>query len=126
MGTRSVLQAFEKYQKERVAFVTSVAEMAKSPQVSDPLRLTHAGFDSAKTHTYLCSPKFLRFSDSFLDLNIIDILLVLEFNGAVMIPSPDYFYNCLNYVFCLQNVEALQQAGAMALLRPLLLDNVPR
>jgi len=26
----------------------------------------------------------------------------------------------------LQNVEALQQAGAMSLLRPLLLDNVPR
>ena len=25
-----------------------------------------------------------------------------------------------------QNIEALQQAGAMALLRPLLLDNVPR
>jgi hypothetical protein len=25
----------------------------------------------------------------------------------------------------LQNVEALQQAGAMSLLRPLLLDNVP-
>ena len=28
--------------------------------------------------------------------------------------------------FLLQNVEALQQAGAMSLLRPLLLDNVPR
>ena len=26
----------------------------------------------------------------------------------------------------LQNIEALQQAGAMQLLRPLLLDNVPR
>lgn len=25
-----------------------------------------------------------------------------------------------------QNIEALQQAGVMALLRPLLLDNVPR
>ncbi|KAK9808858.1 hypothetical protein WJX72_005235 [[Myrmecia] bisecta] len=55
MGTRSVLQVFEKYQKERVAFVSAVAEMAKAPQ----------------------------------------------------------------------NIEALQQAGAMALLRPLLLDNVP-
>lgn len=29
-------------------------------------------------------------------------------------------------VVVLQNVEALQQAGAMSLLRPLLLDNVPR
>lgn len=28
--------------------------------------------------------------------------------------------------FMTQNIEALQQAGAMALLRPLLLDNVPR
>jgi hypothetical protein len=56
MATRAVLQAFERYQKERVAFVTAVAEMAKSPQ----------------------------------------------------------------------NIEALQQAGAMALLRPLLLDHVPR
>ena len=27
---------------------------------------------------------------------------------------------------CVQNIEALQQAGAMQLLRPLLLDNVPR
>ncbi|KAA6426063.1 MAG: sperm-associated antigen 6 [Trebouxia sp. A1-2] len=55
MGTRAVLQVFERYQKERVAFVSAVAEIAKSPQ----------------------------------------------------------------------NVEALQQAGAMSLLRPLLLDNVP-
>ncbi|EFJ51264.1 hypothetical protein VOLCADRAFT_109629 [Volvox carteri f. nagariensis] len=55
MATRAVLQTFERYQKERVAFVTAVAEMAKNPQ----------------------------------------------------------------------NIEALQQAGAMALLRPLLLDNVP-
>jgi hypothetical protein len=56
MATRAVLQTFERYQKERVAFVSAVAEMAKNPQ----------------------------------------------------------------------NIEALQQAGAMALLRPLLLDNVPR
>jgi hypothetical protein len=34
MATRAVLQAFERYQKERVAFVSAVAEMAKSPQVS--------------------------------------------------------------------------------------------
>mmetsp|Transcript_1623 Transcript_1623/g.3749 ORF Transcript_1623/g.3749 Transcript_1623/m.3749 type:complete len:518 (+) Transcript_1623:254-1807(+) len=52
---RGVLQVFEKYQKERVAFVTSVAEMANRPQ----------------------------------------------------------------------NIEALKNAGAMALLRPLLIDNVP-
>lgn len=33
MATRAVLQTFERYQKERVAFVTGVAEMAKNPQV---------------------------------------------------------------------------------------------
>jgi hypothetical protein len=33
MATRAVLNTFEKYQKERVAFVTQVAEMAKNPQV---------------------------------------------------------------------------------------------
>lgn len=33
MATRAVLQCFERYQKERVAFVSSIAEMAKSPQV---------------------------------------------------------------------------------------------
>jgi hypothetical protein len=32
MATRAVLQTFEKYQKERVAFVSQVAEMAKNPQ----------------------------------------------------------------------------------------------
>jgi hypothetical protein len=56
MATRAVLQTFERYQRERVAFVSAVAEMAASPA----------------------------------------------------------------------NVQALQQAGAMALLRPLLLDTVPR
>lgn len=34
-------------------------------------------------------------------------------------------YNLIIQIF-MQNIEALQQAGAMALLRPLLLDNVPR
>lgn len=34
MATRAVLQVFEKFQKERVAFVSAVAEMAKNPQVS--------------------------------------------------------------------------------------------
>ena len=33
MATRAVLQTFERYQKERVSFVSTVAEMAKSPQV---------------------------------------------------------------------------------------------
>jgi len=33
MSQRLVLQVFEKYQKERVAFVTAVAEMATRPQV---------------------------------------------------------------------------------------------
>ena len=33
MATRAVLQTFERYQKERVAFVTAVAEMAKNAQV---------------------------------------------------------------------------------------------
>lgn len=32
MSTRAVLQVFERYQKERVAFVTAVAEMASRPQ----------------------------------------------------------------------------------------------
>ena len=55
-ATRAVLQVFEKYQKDRVAFVQTVAELATRPQ----------------------------------------------------------------------NVEPMQSAGVMALLRPLLLDNVPR
>lgn len=38
MSQRLVLQVFEKYQKERVAFVTSVAEMATRPQVRPPAR----------------------------------------------------------------------------------------
>ena len=49
MGTRAVLQVFERYQKERVAFVSAVAEISKSPQVRDsachflsPLRLAKA------------------------------------------------------------------------------------
>jgi hypothetical protein len=43
MATRAVLQTFERYQKERVAFVSAVAEMAKSPQVgSKPQRLSAA------------------------------------------------------------------------------------
>ena len=55
-STRAVLQVFEKYQKDRVAFVQTVAELATRPQ----------------------------------------------------------------------NIEPMQSAGVMALLRPLLLDNVPR
>ena len=55
-STRAVLQVFEKYQKDRVTFVQTVAELATRPQ----------------------------------------------------------------------NIEPMQAAGIMALLRPLLLDNVPR
>lgn len=33
MATRAVLQVFERYQKERVTFVSTVAEMSKNPQV---------------------------------------------------------------------------------------------
>lgn len=55
MGTRAVLQVFEAYQKARVNFVQTVADLATRPQ----------------------------------------------------------------------NIEALQQADVMSLLRPLLLDNVP-
>jgi len=32
----------------------------------------------------------------------------------------------LHFLHFPQNIESLQQAGVMALLRPLLLDNVPR
>lgn len=34
MGTRAVLQVFERYQKERVAFVSAIAELSKSAQVA--------------------------------------------------------------------------------------------
>lgn len=81
MGTRAVLQVFEKYQKERVAFVTAIAELSKSPQVGEA--------------------------------------------GACRLILPARLLQVLTVVV-LQNVEALQQAGAMSLLRPLLLDNVPR
>ena len=81
MGTRAVLQVFEKYQKERVAFVSAVAELSKSPQVRKTAHAVRSSsFRAFAVYTYLV----------------------------------------------LQNVEALQQAGAMSLLRPLLLDNVPR
>ena len=44
MGTRSVLQVFETYQRERVTFVTAVAEMAKSPPVRASAALLRAPF----------------------------------------------------------------------------------
>ena len=51
MATRAVLQTFEKYQKERVAFVTAVAEMAKNPQVgeSDPVAMSFHMFQLSST-----------------------------------------------------------------------------
>jgi hypothetical protein len=82
MATRAVLQTFEKYQKERVAFVSAVAEMAKNPQV--------------------CCSNWGAVDEA----------------GLRVSPLASHMP--------LQNIEALQQAGAMALLRPLLLDNVPR
>lgn len=33
MGSRAILTVFEKYQRERVAFASEVAELAKNPQV---------------------------------------------------------------------------------------------
>lgn len=38
-----MLQTFEKYQKERVAFVSAVAEMAKNPQVRARLKCQDQG-----------------------------------------------------------------------------------
>jgi hypothetical protein len=85
MAVRAVLQTFERYQKERVAFVSAVAEMAKNPQVRAPAAA--------------CSIKLF----------------------GICKGSPVVW----GFV-CVQNIEVLQQAGVMALLRPLLLDNVPR
>ncbi len=88
MATRAVLQVFERYQKERVSFVTQVAEMAKNPQVRR-------------------GPGRARWRGSHW--------------GSAQDGSPG-----TGDLTTAQNIEALQQAGAMALLRPLLLDNVPR
>lgn len=77
-----MLQVFEKYQKDRVTFVQTVAELATRPQVR-----SSADLEAASSHL-----------------------------GASLTRAPNV----------LQNIEVLQQAGVMALLRPLLLDNVPR
>ena len=82
MSARAVLSSFERYQKERVAFVKSVAEMAKAAQVG---------------------------TFSF---------------GVGCSHSRPLIYNYAKHA--MQNIEALHQAGAMQLLRPLLLDNVQR
>ena len=37
-STRAVLQVFEKYQKDRVAFVQTVAELATRPQNIEPMQ----------------------------------------------------------------------------------------
>ena len=47
-STRAVLQVFEKYQKDRVAFVQTVAELATRPQNIEPMQ--SAGVGSAETH----------------------------------------------------------------------------
>jgi hypothetical protein len=96
MATRAVLQTFERYQKERVAFVSAVAEMSKSPQVSKQQQRR----GDRRCSTECCSSWHA---------------------------SPKHATNKHSNASCtLQNIEALQQAGAMALLRPLLLDNVAR
>lgn len=82
-STRAVLQVFEKYQKDRVTFVQTVAELATRPQVRVVLG-SQASASGAGEASLTGTP-----------------------------PVP-------------QNIEVLQQAGVMALLRPLLLDNVPR
>lgn len=51
MATRAVLQTFERYQKERVAFVSAVAEMSKSPQVSRQQQQQ----EEVMQHTECCS-----------------------------------------------------------------------
>lgn len=70
---RGVLQAFEKYQKERVAFVTTVAEMANRPQVR-----RHANF-LPRGH-FFSRPATLRshlFSDEWLRLPLSHTCLCL-------------------------------------------------
>lgn len=38
MGSRAILTVFEKFQRERVAFASEVAELAKNPQVNPAIR----------------------------------------------------------------------------------------
>ena len=83
-STRSVLQVFEKYQKDRVTFVQTVAELATRPQACSKSRFEVVWWRTVQSCTSL--------------------------TGSARA----------------QNIEVLQQAGVMALLRPLLLDNVPR
>ena len=95
MATRAVLQAFERYQKERVAFVSAIAEMAKSPQVRCGRGQGGQVKPVVNTDMYSGGTQRRR-----------------QYTESILVHA--------------QNIEALQQAGAMALLRPLLLDNVPR
>lgn len=55
---RAVLQAFEKYQKERVAFVTAVAEMANRPQVAPLARLLCKFFSTHRNVARRVDPLF--------------------------------------------------------------------
>lgn len=57
MATRAVLQAFERYQKERVTFVSAVAEMAKSPQVPEAAAAADA---TCRLSTSRQRPELLR------------------------------------------------------------------
>lgn len=97
MATRAVLAAFERFQKERTAFVSTVAEMAKSPQVGQQR--------GCSMHGARCKPS--------------PVLTQLPVRAGRL---ADGYCRPTRH----KNIEALQQAGAMALLRPLLLDNVPR
>ena len=46
-STRAVLQVFEKYQKDRVTFVQTVAELATRPQNIEPMRRAQASWRSS-------------------------------------------------------------------------------
>ena len=90
--TRAVLQVFEKYQKDRVTFVQTIAELATRPQVRIP---------PGDTPT-------------------------VSYDKPRSTPAQGFAAEWRHGVVVGQNIEVLQQAGVMSLLRPLLLDNVPR
>ena len=106
--------------------MTTVAEMAKSPQARSFLQLL-----SSYTSTCVrdagsrqsCASQHFACTDLVSDRStpaltwLCSCLLLLRLALAGQ---------ALSRRANLQNIEALQQAGAMQLLRPLLLDNVPR
>lgn len=52
MATRAVLSAFERFQKERIAFVSAVADMAKHSKVRYPRAEHHLVSVYAEEHAY--------------------------------------------------------------------------